>query len=608
MRFFRQASAPVTTASHLPTGSLLKREPRDLLAEPVRSQLLARLVRLAGVSGGHWKLLYEPALHNFAAMTQEVPASESHHHAHVGGLLTHTLEVCVTALNKRAGYVLPPNTEPERVAREQDRWTYAVFLAALVHDVGKPFVDQEIAWYDKRGDLVERGMPIGRAYDPRSAYYTFSYRRDRRYLLHGKIAPVLLPAIAPAAGLSWLAEDTELLDVFLSAVTGDYAGAGVLGEIISFADSWSVSQALGADPAEAAARGRSTPLHLKLLTALRQLIEKRELPLNRDRAAGWVIGDDVWMMATRTAQALREALLQEGHSGIPQDNSRIFDILQEHKLVVPNGDRAVWSVRIASRTWRPDTDFTCLRVPVSVIWPGNEAGVERYGGEASMVGAAVTAGATASGPAAMGQRPVHAPTAAVPPAIIIEGSSPQPQPMEESAPAYDNSRKSVNPGSEIARTGSVVSTPRVELPAQDDKRAPKKQKVERVAGTAFLEWVRQGLATKKLACNRVDAKVHIVPEGVLLVSPVVFRLFANEHPEYGTWEEIQRDFQKMKVNVKTEHGANVFEYTVTGKKGAASIVKGWIVEPGLVFKEDVEVPPVNTHLTLFGAGPGSRKA
>ena len=41
--------------------------------------------------------------------------------------------------------------EPEIVSRKQDLWTYAVFAAALLRDIGKVVVDQRVTIVDKRG-------------------------------------------------------------------------------------------------------------------------------------------------------------------------------------------------------------------------------------------------------------------------------------------------------------------------------------------------------------------------------------------------------------------------------------------------------------------------
>lgn len=85
---------------------------------------------------------------------QQLPASEAHHHAHAGGLLDHTLEVIATALSLRQGYLLPPDAAVETLVHLKDVWTYAVFAAALCHDLAKPAVDQKVTLLDALGQSL----------------------------------------------------------------------------------------------------------------------------------------------------------------------------------------------------------------------------------------------------------------------------------------------------------------------------------------------------------------------------------------------------------------------------------------------------------------------
>lgn len=62
---------------------------------------------------------------------------------------------------------------------------------------------------------------------------------------------------------------------------------------------------LGAEPGQRAAFSAVVPLHEKLIAALRFLIDEKELPLNRNGAAGWRVGDGLWMVSKRTVDAIR---------------------------------------------------------------------------------------------------------------------------------------------------------------------------------------------------------------------------------------------------------------------------------------------------------------
>ena len=112
---------------------------------------------------------------------------------------------------------------------------------------------------------------------------------------------------------------------------------------------------------------RVRPLHERLVTGLRYLIDRGALQLNRPDAVGWLVGEDLWLVVKTALDALRAHLLQEGQSGIPVDNRRLMDELQQRSVLIPNGDRAVWLARITLGGWQQD--LTLLRFPAARLWP-----------------------------------------------------------------------------------------------------------------------------------------------------------------------------------------------------------------------------------------------
>ena len=133
---------PRKRTSGPPDGALPITPPSVLLAR--HNAHLDAIRQLAGIPTAHWDALYLTMFRAFAAFVHELPASEAHHHAGPGGLLTHGLEVTREALKLRRGHMLPAGEAVETVAGEQDLWTYAVVAAALLHDLGKPVADQRV--------------------------------------------------------------------------------------------------------------------------------------------------------------------------------------------------------------------------------------------------------------------------------------------------------------------------------------------------------------------------------------------------------------------------------------------------------------------------------
>jgi integrating conjugative element relaxase (TIGR03760 family) len=275
---------------------------RALLASRIAA--INQIEELAGVPVAHFQQYYLSPLHHYARFVQQLPASEAHHHAHAGGLLDHTLEVIATALSLRQGYLLPPGAEIEELVHRKDVWTYAVFAAALCHDLAKPAVDQKVSLYDSPGQAIGIWDSWCGDLDSKATahWYGVEFVRNRTYRLHEKASMLLVHRILPTSGLTWLASDRQVFSAWCGCVSGDVSQADVLGEIISLADRQSVGQNLGAETNPKAAKSQVVPLYEKLVMALRQLIEENTLPLNRNGAAGWRSGNKLWLVSKRGGQ------------------------------------------------------------------------------------------------------------------------------------------------------------------------------------------------------------------------------------------------------------------------------------------------------------------
>ena len=121
---------------------------QELLAPPHRQALLEQICHGTAVSPAQLSTLYRKPLERYAELVQLFPASESHHHAHLGGLSDHGLEIVVCALKLRQSYLLPPGTPPEIQTQQAEAWTAGIAYAALLHDIGKLVTDSLVEDYD----------------------------------------------------------------------------------------------------------------------------------------------------------------------------------------------------------------------------------------------------------------------------------------------------------------------------------------------------------------------------------------------------------------------------------------------------------------------------
>lgn len=536
---------------------------------------LSRIEELAGVPATYFKDYYLAPLHHYARFVQQLPASEVHHHAHAGGLLAHTLEVISTALSLRQGYLLPPGVAIEALVHLKDVWTYAVFTAALCHDLAKPAVDQKVTLYDVAGQSMGvwdpwRGDLDGNA---DTHWYGVEFVRGRSYRLHEKASLLLVHRIIPATGLAWLASDRQAFAAWCGCVSGDASQADVLGEIISLADRQSVGHSLGADLGPKAAKSQVIPLHEKLLMALRQLIEENTLPLNRNGAAGFRTGIKLWLVSKRTIDSMRLYLNQSGHSGIPTENQRLFDVLQEHQVLETNQDRAIWRMTVQGDSWAHDLTLICI--PLIKIWANTEAWPAEFTGS-------VTVQRTDSGASDIDSiNPLADDEELLSADQVIEIANSQQQ-KGDSKPIASKSPATTKPNKTKAIDNGISES-------KDTAMVIKK------TGDAFLDWIIAGIQDRSVDYNNPSARIHVVNEGVLLLSPGIFQDYVSVHQLNEPWESIQKQFLKLELHERTAGGFNIHRYRVSGDNQNAPITALLLKDIGLLFKTGTPRP--NPHVT-----------
>jgi hypothetical protein len=183
------------------------------------------LVDLIRIKMGFPKEVFEPVVHpvieGYAAFVNGLPATESGQHAQSGARFTHALQVGSRALDFRRGQILPRGAAPEVIGAQAHRWTYAVFVAALLHDTR-----------------------------------------------HEGLAEQLLNRFVPPLVLEWLAADPALMRELVAFLSGDdSAPTGAVSELVLRAAGQSPSRDLRpsgrGDPQVQEAAPAPSPLGVK---------------------------------------------------------------------------------------------------------------------------------------------------------------------------------------------------------------------------------------------------------------------------------------------------------------------------------------------------------
>lgn len=364
------------------SGWLLALSANDLISLVQGEKAVRQMFNQSRLSAPVFERDFLSAMHKYAEYVQLMPASESHHHAHAGGLLSHTIEMLLAAMTWRNGHLLPQHAPAEMIDEQRDQWTYVIFFAALLHDIAKPMTDLRILW--RGGDMVEpihwkpiagsinavgtgrHGLEYRVEFEPKSA---------RDYQAHSRLAISLLSQIAPPTALRFLANTPTAFDALTQYLSGEKTG--LVGEIIKRADSASTSNSLMRGSKARFPTAQSIPLVDLLMQAIKNMLQvSTELPLNRSGAAGWVYDGSIWFVAKRLADSTRIWIkTHEPSESVPGEakNDRLFDTWQEYGVLTPNPatGQAIWTVTVIGESedgTQYEHQLSMLRFPLKRLY------------------------------------------------------------------------------------------------------------------------------------------------------------------------------------------------------------------------------------------------
>lgn len=613
--FLRRRNA-LPSAGPSPRGYLQPAHSQDLLSTPRRQKLLENIWQRASLSRQQFAELYRKPLERFAELVQQLPASENHHHAHLGGMLDHGLEIVAYALKIRQTYLLPIGAPPESQSAQAEAWSAAAAYGALIHDLGKIAVDVQVelqggkTWHPWHG-------PINRP-------YRFRYVKGRDYHLHGAASALIYSQILTPDILDWLSGFPELWKPLIFVLAGQYEHAGILGEIVIKADQASVAQELGGNPERALAAPKQS-LQRQLAEGLRYLVrEKYKLNQPDGPSDGWLAQDALWLVSKPISDQLRAYLLAQGIEGVPSSNAPFFNMLQDQGVIQTNAqDKAIWKATIDNgRGWR--NTLTVLKLSPALIWPDAKDRPAGYAGTLELEEAGAPAEETVADRPAGPQIDSSTEIDDVPPFPAAHADTPAagPQvsanrhgeidellallgnittPPEELNTSQGSTAAAPTPKERNALPQEPFETDSGSPHAEDNGMMPSSTNE---LGQGFVDWLRTGIASRRIIINDTKALVHTVAGTAMLVSPGIFKRFAQEFPaieqqakaqQTDAWQLVQRSFEKQKLHRKTDKSLNIWTCDVVGPRKSKQL-RGYLLrDPHTIF---AEVPFDNVCLSL----------
>jgi len=528
----------------------------ELLATPYRQQLLKAIHESTSLTSPVFEAYVKEPLQRYAERVQRLPASESHHHSYPGGMLDHGLETCVFGLRLRRQHLLPPKASPEMQSSTGELWSVAIIYACLLHDIAKVIVDVDIYLKSGRRWCLWEGVIPDE--------YRFRYVKGRDYFLHSATNLLLCKEVVGNSALEWLRSQPQLFGLVMYTISGHSERSGVVGEIVNQADRASVAKSLGGKVFNVEKAPRDS-LQSKLRGAIRHIV-KQKIKLNEKGAQGFVTSEALWLVTPLVPREIKSYLLSHGIGGVPSNETRLYDEMQSHGLIMENQEgRSVWKCRVELGEW--SAELSMVKVHKSLVWSGEEVAEEFSGSVQALEGSQ------------------------------DQQEEPSTTPPDEvsGAQSHESDEEKYLPDDLEASILAIAGGSKEEPPAPDEKSEGEgsNEKVGPEAGSpgeAFLEWMRSGLSSHKVLMNDSKALVHTVDGKLFIVSPKVFKRYCQEvSGEEGEWKSVQDSFQKLKLHKKNKDGGSFHKVKVVGPNKKSSTLCGYLVDKDDLMEEGKEV-------------------
>lgn len=327
------------------------------LVERTRSAALIDLLRVKlGFPSEVFERAVHPVIERYAHIAQLRPAPEPQRHAYPGGLFVRGLELGSRALDYRRGQILPRGAAPEAIGAHSHRWTYAVFVAALLHGVGRNAADAcEARSTQLLGEFLPRGVQEWLSEDAALMRELAGFLAGEDSARAGAIAELVLRA-AKASGCFDLvpADQTERLvspsaapnvttvggSLAETALAIDMPLTGTETEFLEDVEEPTDDSAEKPEPS-GLALGPAPDYARRFMAWLKQGFDDGTLPANRAGALVHFVDEGMLLVSPRIFREFAKQLVEDGGPAAPRPpgDADIGKAIQRQVL------RAGWHVR-----------------------------------------------------------------------------------------------------------------------------------------------------------------------------------------------------------------------------------------------------------------------
>jgi hypothetical protein len=293
-------------------------------------------------------LRYRPVIKRYAEYVYLLPASESHHHRGVGGLLGHGLETAKYVLQQAYDRVHGIDLSPLKRKLARERWLFAGFSGGLIHDIGKP-VSMRV--YSVSGAIwdpfTQPLAPWFQNLPPDDDRLFVTWRRDGQD--HRRMGLSVINHVITPEDKRYLHEvEPFMVDHMLQAILGEREQdcRNHLPEMVREADRKSLTKDLqNSNLISDLGPGAGEPLVRLYVLAMKRLVKEGRWRANEPGSVLWVIGFGVYLVFPEVAADITDMLHKDGVPGVPSNEYILAEILEENGILAraPNGNR-LWRI------------------------------------------------------------------------------------------------------------------------------------------------------------------------------------------------------------------------------------------------------------------------
>jgi len=276
---------------------------------------------------------YNPAMLRLAAFVHLLPASQAHHHRGAGGMLRHSLEVGLWALQQTEGKLIRGVTTPQQRRVIEPRWRLAVFLAGICHDLGKVVTDLTVT--DRAN--AQRWRPYHQGvYDWALSHHIenyFLHWQEGRGKHHTNVSSTLIDVVIAKESFDWISDGSTDVVIWLTESLNSNPGqTNQIHDYVVRADQLSVERDLKTMGVAMAGYEIGVPVERYLTDIMRRLVREGVWRINEPSARVWNIDGITYLVWPMAGEEIARRTNDEDIPGLPKTPDGILDMMVERGI------------------------------------------------------------------------------------------------------------------------------------------------------------------------------------------------------------------------------------------------------------------------------------